>query len=135
MILHQVIFPGATNPVKVLKDLNVGSDEGRAMLQIIHDIAPKAGLRFQNWFYKCLRLCAVGIEELVNDGCNVIVDDITYYGQPFFRDGVVAKAVDAAAANGVAYFSSAGNFSNKAYDGTFNTFLLLPVLPALIQMR
>ena len=90
------------------------------MLQIIHDVAPKAELYFRTGYVNAYDF-ALGIDELVNAGCNVLVDDITYYGQPFFRDGVVAKAVDAAAANGVSYFSSAGNFSNKAYDGNFNT--------------
>jgi len=37
---------GNTQPVVVLEDSPGGTDEGRAMLQIVHDMAPKARLGF-----------------------------------------------------------------------------------------
>src|SRR5688572_16170272 len=37
---------GNTQPVVVLQDVPDGTDEGRAMLQIVHDMAPKARLGF-----------------------------------------------------------------------------------------
>ena len=37
---------GNTEPVVVLQDSPGGTDEGRAMLQIVHDMAPKARLGF-----------------------------------------------------------------------------------------
>ena len=38
-------------PVQVLEDLaQRGNDEGRAMLQIVHDVAPKAKLAFHTGF-------------------------------------------------------------------------------------
>ena len=46
--------PADSTPVDVLLDYPYGrsSDEGRAMLQIVHDIAPKVSTCFQNRFYK-----------------------------------------------------------------------------------
>ena len=51
--------------------------------------------------------------------CDVIVDDLTYITEPFLRDGVVAQTVDQVAAQGVTYFSSAGNFGKQSYESVF----------------
>lgn len=105
--------------VEVLKDFPyLGSDEGRAMLQIIHDIAPEANLAFRTGFINPVDF-ANGIIELKDAGCNVIVDDITYITEPFFSDGIVAQAVNSVVAEGVSYFSAAGNFGSKSYENTF----------------
>ena len=112
--------PDNPNPVEILKDYPYGqaSDEGRAMLQIVHDVAPGAKLAFRTGFINASDF-AQGIKELQEDGCNVIVDDVTYITEPFYQDGVVAKAVDDAASKGVAY-SAAGNYGNQSYEGVFN---------------
>ncbi|MBK9412202.1 MAG: hypothetical protein IPN61_02060 [Bacteroidetes bacterium] len=62
---------------------------------------------------------ADGIKSLRDSGCKVIVDDITYITEPFFRDGVIAQAVEDVSASGVNYFTSAGNFGIKSYEGVF----------------
>lgn len=54
------------------------------MLQIIHDIAPKSSLAFRTGFISPGDF-ANGIKELANNGCNVIVDDITYITEPFLK--------------------------------------------------
>jgi hypothetical protein len=113
--------PNPTNPVNVhvLKDYPyTGSDEGRAMLQIIHDIVPKAELAFRTGFLSAKDF-ASGILELKDAGCDVIVDDITYITEPFFQDGIVAQAVNSVVAEGVVYFSAAGNFGSNSYENTF----------------
>ncbi len=113
--------PDFSTPVEVLKDFPFGSrtDEGRAMLQIIHDVAPGAALAFRTGFLGATDF-ANGIRELQQAGCDIIVDDITYISEPFFRDGTVAKAVDEVTALGVTYFSAAGNFGTKSWQGTFS---------------
>ncbi|MEO6638961.1 MAG: hypothetical protein ABIN25_11840 [Ginsengibacter sp.] len=110
-----------TVPVQVLKEYPFagGSDEGRAMLQVIHDIAPKSTLAFRTGFISAGDF-AQGIKELQQNNCNVIVDDVTYITEPFLQDGVVAQAVNQVTAQGVSYFSAAGNFGNTSYQGTFN---------------
>lgn len=115
------------NPVEIVKEYPFGtrSDEGRAMLQIVHDIAPKAKLAFRTGFISAGDF-AQGITQLQQQGCDVIVDDVTFITEPFFRDGVVAKAVDQVTAQGVSYFSAAGNFGTNSYSATFNPGTSLP---------
>ena len=98
-----------------------GSDEGRAMLQIVHDVAPGAELYFRSGFHTAGDL-ANGIKQLADAGCKIIVDDITYSTEPFLKDGIIAKSVDQVKAAGVTYFSSAGNFGNKSYEANFNPY-------------
>ncbi|MBK7855000.1 MAG: hypothetical protein IPJ79_08925 [Bacteroidetes bacterium] len=88
-------------------------------MQIVHDIAPKADLAFRTGFISAGDM-AQGILALEQANCDVIVDDITFITEPFFQDGVVAQAVDNVAAQGVSYFSAAGNFGNKSYSAVFN---------------
>jgi subtilisin family serine protease len=103
-------------------------DEGRAMLQIVHDVAPGAGLAFYTAESGSETDFAVGITTLAapvsagGAGAKIIVDDVGYFDEPFFQDGVVAQAVDAVVAQGVAYFSSAGNNGTMAYDNNAPTF-------------
>ena len=108
------------NPVEVVLEYPYGtrSDEGRAMLQIVHDIAPKAKLAFRTGFINAPDF-AQGITDLKNAGCNIIVDDITYITQPFLTDGFVAQKVNEVKSQGVAYFSAAGNYGNKSYQSSF----------------
>ncbi len=108
-----------TAGVQVLEDLTGSgwSDEGRAMLQLIHDLAPEADLAFRTAF-KGTAHFANGITALRQAGCKVIVDDIGYLAQPFFMDGIIARAVDNNVNNGVTYFSSAGNSGVLSYEGT-----------------
>lgn len=121
--------PGQGNPVADLRDYEPGPedenpfDEGRAMLQIVHDMAPKAELAFNSAFNGELAF-AEGIENLakpVFEGgaeAKVIVDDVSYFEEPFFQDGPVAAAVDKVSGEGVTYVSAAGN--DNLFDGEGN---------------
>ncbi|MGB8717376.1 MAG: S8 family serine peptidase, partial [Rhodanobacteraceae bacterium] len=113
--------PDFPNPVEVLAEYPFGtrSDEGRAMLQIVHDVAPGADLAFRTGFLGPVDF-AQGIHEMQQAGCDVIVDDVTYISEPFFRDGVVAQAVDSVTSLGVSYFTAAGNFGTHSWQGSFN---------------
>lgn len=120
---------GHTQPVVILQDDPGGTDEGRAMLQIVHDIAPDAHLGFATAdpselnFADNIRSLAglpAGSKSKPNFAADVIIDDVIYYAEPMFQDGVIAQAVDDVAAAGVAYFSSAGNQpASQAYDAPF----------------
>jgi len=103
------------------------SDEGRAMLQIVHDVAPGAGLAFYT-AYNSEADFAAGIGKLAASvasggaGAKVIADDVGYFDEPFFQDGIVAQAIDAVEAQGVAYFSAAGNDGTLAYENLTPNF-------------
>ncbi len=97
------------------------SDEGRAMLQVVHDVAPGASLAFHTASITEADF-ASGITALAAAGAKVIADDVGYLDEPFFQDGIVAQAIDAVEAQGVAYFSAAGNDGQVAYDNTSPSF-------------
>ncbi len=107
---------GFTTPVTVLSDVTGRPDEGRAMLQIIHDLAPGAQLFFASAFISDASF-AQGILDLRAAGCDIICDDVFYLDEPVFQDGFIAQAVNTVTASGALYFSSAGNQGNKN-DGT-----------------
>jgi hypothetical protein len=102
---------GHTQPVGVLEDFaepGEAFDEGRAMAQIVHDLAPGAAIDFATAFGGELGF-AHNIRALANAGAAVIADDVFYPEEPFFQDGPVAVAANEAATHGSAYFSAAGN--------------------------
>ena len=114
-------------PVTITVDpsLQGSGDEGTAMLEIVHDLAPGAQLFFAgpgttvdmvnsiNWMVNTAKV-------------NVIVDDLTFYlasaassAQPYFSDGSVASAAENAVSQGVVYVSAAGNWqTNSNWQGT-----------------
>ncbi len=94
------------------------TDEGRAMLEQIHDIAPAAQLGFASAF-NGEQSFADNIRALNNAGYKTIVDDITYADEPIFQDGVIAQAVNDVTATGSTYLSSAANNSNDGYQSQF----------------
>jgi len=111
--------PDQKTPVDVLEDLDEGgSDEGRAMLQLIHDVAPDANLKFATGFNGKYN-AASQIEALRLAGCDIIVDDVQYIDEAFYEDDVWAQAVNDAVDAGVMVFTAAGNFGSKSIEQTF----------------
>lgn len=108
--------------VKVLKEYpfceDGASDEGRAMMQLIHDIAPGAKLMFYTAFVSAVDFAA-GIQALADAGADIIVDDVGYFAMPMFQEGPIAQSVNEVKARGVSYFSSAGNSARLSYENTF----------------
>lgn len=100
---------GNTTPVTVIQDYTGGEDEGRAMLNIVHDIVPKAQLYFATADAGGPAGFAANIIALRAAGCDVIIDDVFYYNEAVFQDGPIAQAVNTVTAAGAMYFSSAGN--------------------------
>ena len=108
---------GELPTVDVLSGQAGSGDEGTAMLEIVHDLAPDAALGFATAFTSEASFAA-NIRALRTTGhCTIIVDDVSYFDESPFQDTQVAQAVNEVTAAGVLYFSSAGNSSN-ATDGT-----------------
>ncbi|PSP11889.1 MAG: hypothetical protein BRC49_06840 [Cyanobacteria bacterium SW_10_48_33] len=123
---------GETTPVTNLKDIPSSSpfanDEGRAIAQIIHDIAPGAELSFRTVFNnEGKKLSEVNEESfakavsaLREEEVNIIIND-SIFPAPFFQDGVAAKAVQNATNNGIAFISATGNNDNASYASNFRS--------------
>lgn len=100
--------------------LDAGSgDEGTAMLEIVHGIAPEAELYFHKAGSNHLEFNEA-VDALVSAGCTVICDDIGWPDEPFFEDGIVASHVrEVIENNDILYVSAAGNDANHHYQGLF----------------
>ncbi|HET6980347.1 MAG TPA: S8 family serine peptidase [Pyrinomonadaceae bacterium] len=112
---------GDLGPVTVLPGQAGTGDEGTAMLEIVHDLAPGAQLFFAT-ANTGITVFAQNIRDLRTAGCDIIVDDVFYFVETPFQDGqtapsntnggVVTQAVNDVTAAGAMYFSSAGNSGN-----------------------
>jgi subtilisin-like proprotein convertase family protein len=112
---------GELPDVDVLPDQEGSGDEGTAMLEIVHDLAPNAELGFATAFTSDASF-ADNIHALRFDGgCDIVVDDVLYFNEDPFQDGPIAQSVNAVTADGAMYFSSAGNEGNTI-DGTAGNF-------------
>lgn len=103
------------NSVALLDNGPGSVDEGAAMAELIHDLAPGAGIMFRTGFGGEAALTQA-IDELRNCGADVIVDDMFYALAPMFQDGLVAQAAQRAVDGGACYFSAAGNFGRIGVD-------------------
>ncbi|UCH83885.1 MAG: HYR domain-containing protein [Candidatus Latescibacterota bacterium] len=111
-------LPGGVTVLQELAPCN-GTDEGRAMMQIIHDLAPGCDQAFHSAFLGQADF-AGGIVELATvANCDIICDDVFYFAEPFFQDGVIAQAVDQVVGMGVPYFSLAGNHGRESYEAIY----------------
>ena len=118
--LAQSQATGDLGTVTVLPGQAGTGDEGTAMLEIVHDLAPGAELFFAGAQGSSAAM-AQNIRDLRAAGCDIIVDDITYDDESPFQDGIISKAVNDVCAGGALFFSSAGNDGNKT-SGTAATW-------------
>ena len=118
--------------VQVLEDLpSGGSDEGRGMAELVHDVAPGSEIAFNTAFLGQPSF-AQGIIRLQEAGSRMIVDDIIYFAEPFFENGIIAQAAEEVIERGSSYFSSAGNQGQNSYQAPFvNSGADAPGLPIL----
>lgn len=109
---------GRSIPVEVLSDQRTGgSDEGRAMAQLVHGIAPGAKLLFADAGSSEFGMVE-NIGRLAEAGADIIVDDISWSSESYYQKGFISAAIERAKSEyGVAYFSSAGNSTAASSSG------------------
>jgi hypothetical protein len=106
--------------VTVLADASGGTDEGRAMAELVHAVAPGAQIYFAT-AESTMQAFANNILALAAAGCRVIVDDITSYNEPFFQLGnVIQNAIETVISEGVSYFTSASNEGTNFYQSAIS---------------
>jgi subtilisin family serine protease len=117
---------GELGPSTVVYDDGlVGSrtHEGLAMMEIVQDMAPGAQVYFATAFTGEANFAA-NIVNLKNQGCKVITDDVIYFDEPVYEDGIVAAAVNTVTAAGVLYTSSAGNNgTGRSLNGVYSDMI------------
>ncbi len=103
--------------IQVLQDDNndpEATDEGRAMLELIHTIAPGASLAFYASTTPAtandpLNSFGNAIQALKAAGANIIVDDIGITDEPNPPYGPINQAIESVFNQGVSYFSAGDN--------------------------
>ncbi len=109
-----IVIPGQSGPSN-------GSDEGAAMMEIVHDMAPGANIVFATAYNTQADFASNIMALRYTYHCDIIVDDISYFAEGVFEDGTVARAVNAVTADGALYFSAAANSGNLTL-GTSGTW-------------
>src|SRR5262249_40035415 len=123
--VNALIASGDLPATTTVLEASTGTDEGAAMMEIVHDIAPGAQLFFATANGGQAHM-ASNIASLAAHGCSIIVDDISYFVEGAFQDGPIAQAVNNFVAAGGLYFSSAANSGNLTsgtsgtWEGDFN---------------
>ncbi|MDZ5649079.1 S8 family serine peptidase [Nitrospirillum sp. BR 11828] len=99
-----------------------GNDEGRAMAQIIHDVAPGASIEFVAASQTSTEIhdMANAILQLAADGAKIIVDDWMIRDETTYQDSEITQAIQKVVSEGVVYVTAAGNNSNRGYEAAFN---------------
>lgn len=96
-------------------NLGALTQHGTRMAEIVHDVAPGARLVLVN--YRGIEGFVQATEWIAANGIPVVSHSNSILGGPFDGTGVLARAVDSAAARGVLWVNSAGNFAQRHWRG------------------
>jgi hypothetical protein len=126
--------------VQVVKQAAYDGDEGTAMLEIIHDLAPGAKLAFATTG-ETLAEYVEAFHLLAAAGATLITEDIALDDEPAFQQGIGAATAESLAQHGIWVSSSAGNLgarhaprvsavgTGRGPDGATGPFVGCPALP------
>jgi subtilisin family serine protease len=98
-----------------------GDDEGTALLEIVHDCAPGAALAFASTAPTGTITSLAfmqALDALTEAGAHIVVDDVGFFAEPYFEDGVLAQH-DRVVGSSIVRISAAGNQGQFHYQGAF----------------
>jgi len=95
------------------------SDEGAAMGELVHDVAPDADIAF-NAAGSSIVFFPSAIDELCGPAnADVVVDDILFFAELMYQRGPVAQAAEDCVNGGTLFFSAAGNQGDNGLRRAF----------------
>jgi len=115
-------LPASARVIQEAGDCTDAVDEGRALMQIIHDVAPGAELIFHTGGIGTAGV-AHAIATLQSEGADIIIDDAKSPFSTFYQDDAIARSVRDVVASGVVHVTAAGNDGRNAYESVFRTEL------------
>jgi len=97
-------------------------DEGAAMAELIHDIAPEAGIAFHTAVAGSIAGFADAIDTLCapGSGVDIVVDDIGFLAELIYQRDPISQAAEACVGRGVPFFSAAGNIGRRGFREKFD---------------
>jgi hypothetical protein len=101
---------GRLDPVEVLPNVpGETTDEGRAMAQLVHGVAPGAHIVFAAAGDGTVAQAVAAVNALADAGADVIVDDMLLIEEPFFQESQLGVRIGELVDEGIVYLSAAGN--------------------------
>ncbi|MCU7920771.1 MAG: S8 family serine peptidase [Candidatus Thiodiazotropha sp. (ex Epidulcina cf. delphinae)] len=95
------------------------TDEGRALMQIIHDLAPGADLIFQSGANGLANTANAILTLAFDYKVDIIVDDQKSLSANFFQEDALSQAVGKVVRAGVVYVTAAGNSARNSYQSPY----------------
>ncbi|HFC93036.1 MAG TPA: peptidase S8 [Leucothrix mucor] len=99
------------------------TDEGRALMQIVHDIAPDAKLIFQSSSNGLAKTANAILDLAFKHKVNVIIDDMKSLSANFYQEDAISQAIKKVTKAGVVYVTAAGNSGRNAYQSSYNDYI------------
>lgn len=105
--------------------LDLPTEHGTRMAEIVHDVAPGARLVLVN--YNTVPEFAAAADWVASQGIPVVSHSNSFLDGPFDGSGTAARAVDRAAAAGVLWVNSSGNFAQRHWAAAPAAGTVVPV--------
>ncbi|HWR26690.1 MAG TPA: Ig-like domain-containing protein, partial [candidate division Zixibacteria bacterium] len=114
-------LPASVTPISFRGDGDItggGENHGTAVAEIIYDIAPDAQMYLIN--FETEVEFANAVDYAIIQNIDIISMSLGWLGGPFDGTSIVSAQVDSAAANGIVWTNSAGNYAQRHWEGQFS---------------